>query len=227
MSMRTRMVTLRGSQLSWWIVVLALGCSDPMGGDAQSVPDTSSTAQGEANPASEASAPSESTENGHDGEHLPEEALLDPRYEDELHTGPCPTVEIPAERETIVELLGGSSSQGAERFSQLSIQAGPLNMLIGVRGGADFSRVGDIECPQDGRRSCAEREQAISEADSISRASQRCVHAFVKEVGGQVTATFSLGNALGTLLTWQQLVRVAAHPHVLSLSDGLETTPPP
>jgi hypothetical protein len=165
---------------------------------------------------------------GDDGtEPLPEEALLDPRYDDELHAGACPTVQTDATRETIVELLGGSAYMGEERFSRLSMQEGLLNMVIGVRGGADFSRVGDIECPQDDSRSCAERDQALEEAGAISVASQRCVRALVEEVGGQVTETFPLGNALSASLSWQQLLRVAAHPHVQSLSDNDETTPPP
>lgn len=189
-------VALRGGQLGWWMMTLALGCGIPTEGDDGTEP-------------------------------LPEETLLDPRYDDELHAGACPTVETDAERATIVELLGGSEYLGEERFSRLSMQEGLLNMLIGVQGGADFSRVGDIECSQDGSRSCAERDQALAEAGAISVASQRCVRALVEEVGGQVTETFPLGNALSASLNWQKLVRVAAHPHLQSLSDGEETAPPP
>lgn len=189
-------VALRGGQLGWWMVILALVCTGCAEGNAGTEP-------------------------------LPEEALLDPRYDDELHAGACPTVETDAERETIVELLGGSYYMGAERFSRLSMQEGLLDMIIGVRGGADFTRVGDIQCPQDGGRSCAERDQALEDAGAISVASQRCVRALVEEVGGQVTETFPFGNALRASLSWQQLVRVAAHPHVQSLSDNYETTPPP
>lgn len=155
------------------------------------------------------------------------EALLDPRYDDQIHPGPCPVVEQDADRETVVELLGGDAYRGEERYATLSTRGGLLNLGIGVAGGADYTRVGAVECPDPAARTCAERDEARAVAEAIGLHSQRCVQALTRELGGEVTEASGFGNSFSAQLTWAQSLRLAAHPHLQSLSDSDETTPVP
>lgn len=149
------------------------------------------------------------------------EALLDPRYDDDIHPGPCPVVEADADMQTLLDKLGSPL-----RYESLSTRGGPLLVGIVVSGGADYTRVGDVMCPPNGGRpACPERDAALAAVREIDRVSQRCVRAQIELVGGEVVESFGVGPLAA--LTWQQLVRVVAHPHVLSYSDSEDVAPVP
>jgi hypothetical protein len=105
----------------------------------------------------------------------------------------------------------------------LQAQLGPQLVMIVVAGGADATRLA-VDCGE--QRSCAEREQALQEYTAHNRASQRCLRAFIAEIGGQATDEVFFGNSLAAMLTWEQVQRVAAHPHALSIEPDIPAPPP-
>jgi hypothetical protein len=71
---------------------------------------------------------------------------------------------------------------------------------------------------------CPALDRYIARLDEERAAAQVCVRAVVAAVEG--TASAATGSDFTAMLTWPQIMAVAAHPHVASISPRFEGFPP-
>ena len=129
---------------------------------------------------------------------------------DQLNAGPCPEA-------------NDSSAGKISGAEQLAGNPGPHACIIGVEGGGD-ARALNVLCPSKGP--CPERASAREALLAKHLESQRCVRAFLDELGVTYGKEALFGNAFNAQLTTEQIARVAAHPHVQSIAVLVDTPPP-
>lgn len=136
----------------------------------------------------------------------------------DLNEGPCPEPQEVADAETIAEKVGEFVVQEGSEVQQVSIV---------VRGGGVPAGAGDdITCPNN-QRECPERLQVVEDSMEANRISQRCVRAFISELGGTRLEEVFFGNSFQAWMNWEQILRLAPHPHVLWISAPGPPPPPP
>jgi hypothetical protein len=128
---------------------------------------------------------------------------------DQLNEGPCPEA--------------NDAIAGKIEHEELLRPPGPHTCIIGVKGGGD-ARSLDVLCPPGGP--CPEREAAYDRLMVAHRQSQRCVREFLDGLGADFSDEVLFGNAFVARLTFDQVMRLAAHPHVLSITADVVTVPP-
>ncbi len=142
----------------------------------------------------------------------------------EAPVGDGPAMEAEATR--VCPALGPPSEDkfNPAELAIASATSGPQGVLVGV---VPTGTLEDVACPDPGARSCPQRDANRAEFAQARFESRSCVRALILELGAEVLEEFDFGNALSTVLTWDQMRTVMGHPEVLSMSLADSTTPPP
>jgi hypothetical protein len=133
-------------------------------------------------------------------------------------TAPIASPTCSADREAATGKLSAAD------LSRIATATQPLSISIGVRDGAHICPLPTCPGPS---QPCPTRDAYISRWEAENRESQRCVRAFITELGGTASAEiFWLVNFVSATMPPAQIMQLATHPHVANISVDVPTPPP-
>lgn len=113
----------------------------------------------------------------------------------------------------------------AEDEDRWRTASGPHDVIMLIRNGAKVCP--NPMCPPRSNP-CPELEETRRYREDWNWQSQTCVRQLIADIDGQATEERTpLVNFIQAYLTWSQIERVGAHPHVAHIENSQTNTPPP